>query len=200
MPEYLPRRGKERRWYDAARNLTGVCRPEQYWEGEDAGEGFSYAYDAPNRLVQITELDGKVRKRYVYDLHGNICRVIGAKGMETRETDEERIGELYTYNYVGWLMESRIPVRVEDGKALYRLTRYWYDKVGNRTEEKRYNDYQTKESAAGTVLAIRYEYDKDDRLIKVTDSTGAVLEYGYDSQNRRVYESRKISDTACQIF
>ena len=36
--------------------------------------------------------------------------------------------------------------------------------------------------------------------MKVTDSTGAVLEYGYDSQNRRVSESRKISDTACQTF
>ena len=126
--------------------------------------------------------------------------MIGAKGMETGETDEERFGELYTYNYAGWLMESRIPVRVEDGKALYRLIRYWYDKAGNRTEEKRYNDYQTKDSAGGAVLTIRYEYDKDDRLIKVTDSTGAVLEYGYDSQNRRVSESRKISDTACQTF
>ena len=195
-----PDGGKERRWYDAAGNLTGLCRPEQYHEKEDTGEGFSYEYDAANRLVQITGPDGKIRKRYVYDLHGNICKVIGAKGMETGETDEERIGELYTYNYAGWLMESRIPVRVEDGKALYRLTRYRYDKVGNRTEEKRYNDYQTKESAAGTVLIIRYEYDKDDRLIKVTDSTGAVLEYGYDSQNRRVSESRKISDTACQTF
>ena len=195
-----PDGGKERRWYDAAGNLIGLCRPEQYHEKEDAGEGFSYAYDAANRLVQITGPDGKIRKRYVYDLHGNICKVIGAKGMETGETDEERIGELYTYNYAGWLMESRIPVRVEDGKALYRLIRYRYDKAGNRTEEKRYNDYQTKESAAGTVLTIRYEYDKDDRLIKVTDSTGAVLEYGYDSQNRRVSESRKISDTACQTF
>ena len=66
--------------------------------------------------------------------------------METGETDEERIGELYTYNYAGWLMESRIPVRVEDGKAFYRLTRYRYDKAGNKTEEKRYNDYQTAES------------------------------------------------------
>ena len=126
--------------------------------------------------------------------------MIRAKGMETGETDEERIGELYTYNYAGWLMESRIPVRAEGGEALYRLTRYRYDKAGNRTEEKRYNDYQTAESAAGTVLTIRYEYDKDDRLVKVTDSTGAVLEYGYDSQNRRVSESRKISDTACQTF
>ena len=34
----------------------------------------------------------------------------------------------------------------------------------------------------------------------MTDSTGAVLEYGYDSQNRRVSESRKISDTVCQTF
>ena len=58
--------------------------------------------------------------------------MIGAKGMETGETDEERIGELYTYNYAGWLMESRIPVRVEDGKALYRLIRYRYDKAETR--------------------------------------------------------------------
>ena len=36
--------------------------------------------------------------------------------------------------------------------------------------------------------------------MKVTDSTGAVLEYGYDSQNRRVLGGRKISDTVCQTF
>ena len=45
-----------------------------------------------------------------------------------------------------------------------------------------------------------FTYDAFHNRLSQTDSTGAVLKYGYDSQKRRVYESRKISDTACQIF
>ncbi|MDE6052477.1 MAG: hypothetical protein K2N44_05145 [Lachnospiraceae bacterium] len=51
------------------------------------------------------------------------------------------LGSLYTYNRLGWLTESRIPVSEQDGEVLYRLTKYQYDKEGNRIRERRFCGY-----------------------------------------------------------
>ena len=120
--------------------------------------------------------------------------------MATGSTDEERTGSLYTYNRLGWLMESRIPVSMQDNEIQYRLTKYKYDKAGNRIQERRFCEYQTKDSEGGIVHTINYTYDADDRLIQVSDCTGAVIEYRYDANNRRIFEKRRINDSAEQIF
>ena len=184
-----PDGGKERRWYDAAGNLTGVCRPEQYHEKEDTGESFSYEYDAGNRLVQITGPDGKVRKRYVYDLHGNICKVIGAKGMETGETDEERLCKKTdrngtethcTYNMYGNLLTRTAGGLSErykytpDGLLKSAISggmrySYTYDTMG-RLREKR---------ASGRKL-LSFVYDRNGNLTGQEDVTGKVTEYRYN--------------------
>ena len=180
--------------------LVKVCSPTKYNPATDSGPGYTYAYDGMGRMVQAAAPDGTVLRRYVYDLHGNVTKIIRADWMRTGETDEERTGELYQYNRLGWLMESRIPVSMQDKEALYRLTKYTYDKAGNRTQERRFCEYQTKESESGTVHTIDYTYDADDRLIRVSDCTGAALEYRYDGNNRCIYEKRRISGTAEQVF
>ena len=101
---------------------------------------------------------------------------------------------------MGWLIERRIPVSMQDKEVFYQLTRYQYDKAGNRIQERRFCEYQTKESEGGIVHTINYTYDADDRLIQVSDCTGAVIEYHYDANNRRIFEKRRISDTAEQTF
>ena len=133
-------------------NLIGLCRPEQSHEKEDAGR------DSPMPMTPRTACSDR---RTGWKSQEAVClRPVWKylqgdqrKGNGNRETDEEDAsGNSTPTTMRDGLWRARIPVRVEDGKALYRLTRYRYDKVGNRTEEKRYNDYQTKESAAGTVL------------------------------------------------
>lgn len=195
-----PDGGITRRWFDAAGNLIKTCSPEQYDEQTDSGAGYAYAYDSQNRLIQVTAPDGTIQNRYVYDPHGNLVKAIQAKGMETGTTDEERIGDLYTYNYLGWLLESRKPMTEEKGEIRYQLIQYQYDQNGNRIQERRFQEYQTKNSASGIVHTITYTYDKEDRLIRVSDCTGAVLEYQYDSQNRRIYEKRNINEETSQIL
>ncbi|MCH5345239.1 MAG: RHS repeat protein [Acetatifactor sp.] len=195
-----PDGGVERRWYDAAGNLTKVCLPEQYDQSKDDGAGYVYEYDCRNRLTQITAPDGIIQKRYVYDQRGNIIKVIDAKGMKTGDTDAERVGALYRYNYLGWLLETRIPALMEEGEAKYQLIQYQYDRMGNRIQEKHFGDYQSEESASGIVHTISYQYDAEDRLVQISDCSGAVLEYRYDSNNRRTYEKRKINDGTDQIL
>ena len=196
-----PDGGVERICYDAMGHITRKIAPLEYDETRDDGRGWSYTYDEVGRLTQITDPEGTVQKRYVYDLHGNIVKLITAESYLQGETDEERPGVLYGYNALGWLTEVRKPVKTEeDGRVLYQLTQYRYDPAGNMIREIRYRDYQTRESAAGAVHTISYEYDKDNRRIRVSDCTGAAVEYRYDSANRRIYEKRRINDTTDQIF
>ena len=48
------------------------------------------------------------------------------------------------------------------------------------------------------MLSIFFKYDKQNRLIKVEDNTGAVIEYGYNSLNLKTFEKRRINDDTFQ--
>ena len=51
----------------------------------------------------------------------------------------------------------------QDTEIRYCLTEYIYDSFGNRIKERRFNEYQTQESASGIVHTITYGYDKNNR-------------------------------------
>lgn len=196
-----PDGGVERIFYDAAGNIVKKVSPENYNAETDDGPGYTYLYDEVNRLTQITAPDGTVEKRYVYDLCGRIVKLIGAEGFLAGEDDESRVGTLYAYNAASWLTEKREPVdRGEDGSVRYRLTAYRYDAAGNVMEERRYQELQREDGASGPVLSIYFAYDRCDRLIRVTDSTGAALQYAYDSSNRRTLEKRKLGEDLYQTL
>ena len=194
-----PDGGIRRLKYDAMGNLVKVIEPEQYDDEADDGLGYVYHYDAAGRLKEVVSPDGVVEKRYVYDLRGLVLQEISAEGYLAGETDEARIGTLYAYNRAGWLLEKREPVsRAEDGSVQYRLTQYVYDTNGNRTEEKRFLSFQDGESARGSIHTLTFGYDKQNRLVRVSDGLGAVVRYEYDSLNRRTRETRLLSEGLTQ--
>ncbi len=195
-----PDGGVERYFYDANGNLKKKILPMQYQEKQEDGEGFCYFYDKENRLIQINDPEGTTLWRYLYDLHGNIIKKINTLGYESGNDDESRIGSLYFYNELGWLLEERVPEKVEKDITWYKLTTYEYDKVGNCIKEKYYKEYQTKTSKFGKVHDISYRYDRKNRLIEVIDNTGAAISYQYNCQNQITYEERKINETTKQIF
>ena len=185
-----PDGGIERRFYDKNGNLIKKILPEDYNEETDDGIGYCYEYDAENRLTKITAPNGTVEKAYIYDKKGNILKEISANGYE------KNIGTLYKYNAIGWLIEKREPI--EENK--YKLTEYRYDSEGNIIEERRHMDLQDEKSASGRVLSIFFKYDKQNRLIKVEDNTGAVIEYGYNSLSLKTFEKRRINDDTFQTI
>ncbi|MCM1161126.1 MAG: DUF6531 domain-containing protein, partial [Roseburia sp.] len=188
--------------YDVCGNILKRILPEAYDSAKDDGEGYTYVYDSCNRLTEIRDPFGTVERRYVYDFCGNVIKDISAKGYMMGETDEDRIGTLYQYDLRGNVTAIRTPmeIKAQDGKqsVQYRLTTYRYDFVGNCIEEKRYLDYQTGESASGRVNTIHYTYDNGDRLVRVSDSTGAHMEYEYNKRNQKIREKRKISKDVWQ--
>ncbi|MBQ2802104.1 MAG: hypothetical protein IJF03_12060 [Lachnospiraceae bacterium] len=186
--------------YDSEGNMTDYIRPEAYAKDGENAKGTHYIYDEVGRLTGIQNEEGIMEHTFVYDLCGNIVKEIDAKGYELGETNEERVGTLYTYNLAGWMLEKREPVKVtekdsesdrsnEIGKTnhklevSYRLTTYEYDKNGNLIKEKRFLDYQNESSRNGRIHVISYEYDKINRITRVTDTTGAELRYTYNSRN-----------------
>lgn len=197
---HYPDGGTERRQYDAAGNLVKKIAPEQYDERTDDGPGYCCIYDEVNRLVQISDPEGRVIRRYVYDLCGNILKEMDGADCVSAETDEERIGTLYTYNARGWLTGKREPVEEGEGVAGYRLTEYAYDQAGNLTGEERYLEVQTKDSKKGAVHSLYFTYDQDNRCTSVKDSTGAVIEYRYNSRNQCIREKRKITEELFQLY
>ncbi|MFG6322965.1 MAG: hypothetical protein K1W41_16310, partial [Lachnospiraceae bacterium] len=178
--------------HDACGNVTERILPGQYDEKTDGGKGYSYEYDSRDRLVSVTNPDGATEHRYVYDAAGNLIKDITAKGCLTADSDDDRVGTVYTYDLAGNVTSVRIPTDIRDGSVRYRLTTYTYDKMARCTEEKRYLDYQDTESRRGRVHAIRYAYDAAGRLTGVGDSTGACAEYQYDACGRQTLERIKI--------
>ena len=195
-----PDGGIERIFYDANGNIIKKIQPEQYDRETDSGAGYCYDYDSENRLVQITDPEGTVTKRYVYDLHGNIIKEINAAGYRSAETDEERTGTLYRYTATGWLTEKREPVMEQDGEVRYRLTAYRYDPAGNMTQELRYLGFQKAEGAGGEVHILTFAYDRDNRRIRVSDSTGAEAAYAYNCRNQCISEKRKLGEERVQTI
>ena len=191
-----PDGGIERRFYDKNGNLIKKILPEDYNEETDDGIGYCYEYDAENRLTKITAPNGTVEKAYIYDKKGNILKEINANGYKMDSSDDKRPGILYKYNAIGWLIEKREPI--EENK--YKLTEYRYDSEGNIIEERRHMDLQDEKSASGRVLSIFFKYDKQNRLIKVEDNTGAVIEYGYNSLSLKTFEKRRINDDTFQTI
>lgn len=196
----FPDGGVERTMYDAAGNITRKISPMEYDPVADDGKGWNYVYDEADRLVEVTDPDGNVQMRYVYDLHGNVVKRIGTAGVLSADNDGERTGELFTYNSLGWITEVREPMKEENGTVWYALFQYHYDAAGNTLEEIRYRDYQTADSEKGAVHIIRYAYDEEGRPVRISDNTGAAVEYTYGSMGQRVTERRRISDSYEQMF
>jgi YD repeat-containing protein len=117
----------------------------------------SYAYDAENRLVQVTDPDGDVTQLR-YDANGNRTALILGNGVIATST----------YDAANRL--TSITYTAPSGQVLQSFT-YGLDAVGNRLEKK---------FANGTADA--YSYDAANRLSGVTLASGDSRPYSLDAE------------------
>ena len=172
----------ESRAYDANGNLIRQIMSE----GQETQQYYRYIYDCMDRVTRIEDAQGKCMAAYTYDTEGRITAFTG----EGKEHPD-----LFTYNACGWLTSVRKAVKTDDsGSVQYYLVTYNYDAMGNRTVVKRYLDYQSVDSAKGRCHEIHYCYDKSNRLVEVSDSTGAEETYTYDKGGRLRYRRSRIAE------
>ena len=197
---HFPDGGCERYFLDGEGNILKKVLPNAYDAATDDGAGYTYAYDLAGRLLSITDPYGKLVNTYTYDLVGNLVRTADAKALEEAEERGLPVAEtLYRYNLAGWLMEKREPLeRGEDSSVLYALTTYAYDKMGNLLMEKRFREKQETESMSGATHTIRYEYDRSNRLVRVSDCSGAALEYVYGKNGLTERERVRVGENTWQ--
>lgn len=185
--------------YDPVGNRIKLIDANQYDEELDDGPGIQYSYDQLNRLMEVRDTFGNVVKRIIYDSDGRVIKAIDAKGYLSGLDDSTRYGTLYKYNLAGWLLEKRVPVKIEGGQVFYSIEKYEYDKIGRITSEFKSPQYVSAIGAPDIWNTIQYTYDKNGRVKTISDSTGAYMEYSYDSMGNTVSTKSKIDKTRYKI-
>jgi YD repeat-containing protein len=197
-----PDGGVERFFYDSNGNLIRHITPEYYNPDTDDGVGLSYSYNSMNQLMQISNANGEIEKAFQYDLYGRV----------TYETAADGSTALYKYDLAGNLIEKRVPVEKNidktldksEEKILFRLIRYEYDLNGNKIKELHAKQTVGEADLPNTCLSdpwheISFTYDRNNRLIKVSDKSGAQAEYQYNCLNLKTYESIRINTDTTRI-
>jgi RHS repeat-associated protein len=155
----------------------------------------NYTYDAASQLTRLShELATTIINSfdYTYDRVGN------------RKSKTDRNGSYnYTYDTLNRLTQALNPLPSNP------LESFTYDQVGNRTTSNQNggsafnganelledasftyeydnNGNQTRKIAKPGGATINYEYDAENKLVRVVSSTGMISNYRYDGIGRRV--------------
>ena len=148
-------------------------------------------YDSMDRILKQTGTDGKTIREYEYDLKGNVIREVDALGQD----------KCFRYDEAGRMTGVWEYVSPDE----YRVTFYKYDDMDHVTEEKRGLHGVGKFETPTRYLTIKKTYDKEGRLVTVSDASmadslhepvaGAVMHYTYDMMNNRTSETTVIDET-----
>ena len=131
--------------------------------------GWTYQYDQAGNCVRTIDADGQANE-YRYDAAGELIEENGASG-----------GRKYAYLPGG----NRGSI-IRDGKAI----KYTYDAAdqlvsagGEKFRHDANGNLVERKNAAGTT---RYEYDAQDRLVRVLLPDGRNVQYGYAPTGERI--------------
>ena len=116
-------------------------------------------YDSMDRILKQTDTDGKTIREYEYDLKGNVIREVDALGQD----------KCFRYDEAGRMTGVWEYVSPDE----YRVTFYKYDDMDHVTEEKRGLHGVGKFETPTRYLTIKKTYDKEGRLVTVSDASVA---------------------------
>jgi RHS repeat-associated protein len=153
--------------YDLSGNQTAQTNAKQHT--------MTYQYDKLNRLVMIKDAYEVVIRKNIYDVNGNVIKVMDAKGYLSASTDEARYGTEYSFDLANRLSGMIDPEIAEKAPGKYTF-RYEYNSIGQKTKET---------DALGNIT--QYEYDDAGRLIRVIDPLGVETTYAYDKAGNKLY-------------
>ena len=135
------------------------------------------------RILKQIGTDGKTIREYEYDLKGNVIREVDALGQD----------KCFRYDEAGRMTGVWEYVSPDE----YRVTFYKYDDMDQVTEEKRGLHGVGKFETPTRYLTIKKTYDKEGRLVTVSDMS-MEMQYTYDMMNNRTSETAVIDDRGTQ--
>ncbi|MCM1097632.1 MAG: DNRLRE domain-containing protein [Ruminococcus flavefaciens] len=151
-------------------------------ETDAAGNRTVYTFDPAGAVTAITDKNGQTSV-FSYDrmnrmisgkdpLGNTLAYTYDAAGNRLTETDTEGYVTSYGYDAMGRVISVRGPVREEEGSDTAK-------DLG--LEANRDAEGGEQELPGEVPAATLYTYDGADRILSVTDRTGAVTSYTYDS-------------------
>lgn len=171
-------------------NILKEILPISYEKNGMQGDGISYVYDCENRVVEIIEENGDIRKWFKYDMRGNVVEEGYGK---------TKYGTEYVYDLLGRMVEKWELVDAER-ELLYNVTLFAYDLNGNCINERHSLEKRTRREYPQTYNDIHRTFDSLNRQISVADTLGAYVDYKYDCLNRLTMERKKYDKDKFQIF
>ena len=182
--------------YDANDHLLETIYPDGgIWKEKHDAEGclvteempdqnvVHTVYDSMDRILKQTGTDEKTIREYEYDLKGNVIREVDALGQD----------KCFRYDEAGRMTGVWEYVSPDE----YRVTFYKYDDMDHVTEEKRGLHGVGKFETPTRYLTIKKTYDKEGRLVTVSDMS-MEMQYTYDMMNNRTSETAVIDDRGTQ--
>lgn len=175
-----PERNRMDYTFDDNDNITKIVETEVTQEGNTPSltEQFTTinVYDSLDRLERTTDNIGQTN-RFVYDSRDNLIFTSDAQGKKTSD-------ELS-------LFKDRIN---QDGNTI----NYFYDGINRRIRDEK--DLRKGGQGSGAIdttnpsnpdgkITVTIEYDKDSRIVAMTDDNGNRTSYDYDNLNRKVLET-----------
>lgn len=147
-------------------------------EKTPCGYKFSYIYDKAYRLLTMRTEIGEI-----FFAHNAMNEIIGDTkifaDVYRPETQIDK-SDIEIFDFGGRLVETRNKFGDK-----FKLTRRKYDLNDNCIERREWRDLQTLQSATGRVDIIKYEYDKQNRLIKKMERD-FLTKYKYDCLNKEM--------------
>ena len=126
--------------------------------GRTSSVGYSYCYDYLDRLIWVRDPLGR-EKTFIRDGRGNVIREVDALGQN----------KCFQYDEAGRMTGVWEYVSPDE----YRVTFYKYDDMDHVTEEKRGLHGVGKFETPTRYLTIKKTYDKEGRLVTVSDASMA---------------------------
>ena len=150
--------------YDAANRLLSL---ENKRTDGSIISGYAYEYDGNGNRTKITENDGTI---WAYTYDGDNRLISSQKnGIDIQEYQFDSVGNRLQLNEINYVYDDADRIQsVENGAS------YQFDKNGNLTQ-KTFNNEITN-----------YQYDGENRLIKVIQPDGTTINFQYDPFGNRI--------------
>ena len=138
-----------------------------------------YTYDTLNRLLTVSELDGRTTA-YEYDKAGNRSR---ETAIITDSVTGNTVNTVHTYSYDTRNRLTDVTTKVDN--ILTKTTSYTYDNNGNQLTTS-INTYSGGTAISPALTTLANTYDQHNQLITSVTGDGTIVNNTYNAEGYRV--------------